>query len=91
MLDIMVKVSVPWHRGLQAVALCQFCRTSRCRSVAHMLRFVLKCRLVLSMQVYAMLEVYPDRFHAYTYPLGSILAAWLSGLAIYGAAAWAHM
>lgn len=47
--------------------------------------------LVVSIQMHGMLEVYPDRFHAYTYPLASFAAAWLTGLAVYGAAAWAHM
>lgn len=61
-------------------------------SVALVLYFWLqRGAIVVHMQVHAMFEVYPDRFQAYTYPLGSIAAAWLSGLAIYGAAAWAHM
>jgi hypothetical protein len=47
--------------------------------------------IMARLQIHAMLEVYPDHFHGYTYPLGSVAAAWLSGLAIYGAAAWAHM
>lgn len=47
--------------------------------------------LLLCMQIHAMFEVYPDHFHAYTYSLASFAAAWLSGIAIYGAAAWAHM
>lgn len=46
---------------------------------------------VFCAQIHAMFEVYPDHFHAYVYPFISIGAAWLIGLVVYGAAAWAHM
>jgi hypothetical protein len=86
-----LEVAVSRPQGLQAIAPRQFCRSQSCHQVHSCCTSGFRGGMFLHMQVHAMFEVYPDRFHAYTYPLGSIAAAWLSGLAIYGAAAWAHM
>ncbi len=42
-------------------------------------------------QIHAMYDVFPDRLHAYKYIFVSVGAAWVAGVVIYGAPAWAHM